>query len=105
MNADKGYIYWMDLVMQHYGESAFETIRHMNEQITELETVSGISVDNIIDLFKKGYRLEEPTDIMKEFEHQMGIIALEQENKELRRKNKKLRNRIFKLQFGYNRRK
>lgn len=100
MNEDNGYIYWMGLAMQHYGESAFERIRHMDEQITELETVSGLSVDNIIDLLKKGYRLEEPTDTMKEFENQMGIIALEQENKELRRKNKKLRRRISRMSFG-----
>lgn len=105
MNEDNGYIYWMGLAMQHYGESAFERIRHMDEQITELETVSGISVDNVIDLFKKGYRLKEPTDTMKEFEHQMGIIALEQENEELRRKNKRLREKLRQMQFGYNRRK
>ena len=100
MNEDNGYIYWMGLAMQHYGESAFERIRHMDEQITELETVSGLSVDNIIDLLKKGYRLEEPTDTMKEFENQMGIIALEQENAELIQENKKLRRRISRMLFG-----
>lgn len=100
MNADNGYIYWMGLAMQHYGESAFERIRHMDEQITELETVIGLSVDNIIELFKKGYRLEEPPDVSREFETQMEIIALEQENKELRRKNKKLRRRVSRMFFG-----
>lgn len=105
MNEDNGYIYWIGLAMQHYGESAFERIRNMDEQMTELETVSGLSVENIIELFKKGYRLEEPTDVMKEFEHQMGIIALEQENEELRRKNKRLREKLRQMQFGYNRRK
>ena len=100
MNADNGYIYWMGLAMQHYGESAFERIRHMDEQITELETVIGLSVDNIIELFKKGYRLEEPPDVSREFETQMEIIALQYENAALRRKNKKLRRRISRMLFG-----
>ena len=99
MNADNGYIYWMGLAMQHYGESAFERIRNMDEQITELKTVTGLSIDNIIELLKKGYRLEEPPDVSREFEMQMEIIALQQENANLRRKNKKLRRRISRMFF------
>ena len=100
MNADNGYIYWMGLAMQHYADIGVERIRRMDEQIAELETVSGLSVDNIIDLFKKGYRLEEPADTMKEFETQMGFIALQQENAVLRRKNKKLQRRVSRMFFG-----
>lgn len=100
MNADKGYIYWMGLAMKKENAMVIERIRHMDEQITELETVSGLSVDNIIDLFKKGYRLEEPPDVSREFETQMEIIALQYENAELRQKNKKLRRRISRMLFG-----
>lgn len=100
MNEDNGYIYWMGLEMQTYTDSAMEHLKRIYQQQSELETVSGISVDDIIDLFKKGHRLEEQTDIMKEFEHQMVIIALEQENKELRRKNKNLRRRVSRMLFG-----
>lgn len=100
MNEDNGYIYWMGLAIQHYGESAFERIRRMDEQITELETVTGLSVDNIIDLLKKGYRLEEPSDIRRGYETHMKIIALEQENSELRQENKNLRRRVSRMLFG-----
>lgn len=100
MNADNGYIYWMGLALKKENAMVIARIRRMDEQITELETVSGLSVDNIIELFKKGYRLEEPPDTMKEFETQMEIIALQQENANLRRKNKKLRRRISRMFFG-----
>lgn len=100
MNADNGYIYWMGLALKKENAMVIERIRHMDEQITELETVSGLSVDNIIDLFKKGYRMEEPSDASREFETQMEIIALQYENAELRRKNKKLRRRIRRMLFG-----
>ena len=55
MNADKGYIYWMDLVMQTYTDMAMERLKRIYHQQSELETISGLSVDNIIELFKKGY--------------------------------------------------
>lgn len=100
MNEDNGYIYWMGLAIQHYADMGVERIRRMDEQITELETVSELSVDNIIELFKKGYRLEKPSDVNREFETQMEIIALQYENAELRRKNKKLRRRISRMFFG-----
>lgn len=100
MNADNGYIYWMGLAMQPYTDMAMERLKRIYQQQSELETVTGLSVDNIIELFKKGYRLEEPSDTMKEFETQMEIIALQQENAVLRRKNKKLRRRISRMLFG-----
>lgn len=100
MNEDNGYIYWMGLAMQHYTDSAMEHLKRIYQQQSELETVSGLSVDNIIELFKKGYRLEEPSDVNREFETQMEIIALQYENAELRRKNKKLRRRISRMFFG-----
>ena len=100
MNADNGYIYWMGLAMQTYTDMAMERLNRIYQQQSELETVSGLSVDNIIDLFKKGYRLEEPPDVSREFETQMEIIALQYENAELRRKNKKLRRRISRMFFG-----
>lgn len=100
MNADNGYIYWMGLAMRHYADIGVERIRRMDEQIAELETVTGLSVDNIIDLFKKGYRLEDPPDVSREYETQMKIIALEQENAELRQENKNLRRRISRMFSG-----
>ncbi len=100
MNADNGYIYWMGLAMQPYTDMAMERLKRIYQQQSELETISGLSVDNIIELFKKGYRLEEPSDVSREFETQMEIIALQQENAVLRRKNKKLRRRISRRLFG-----
>ena len=100
MNADNGYIYWMGLVMQPYTDMAMERLKRIYQQQLELETVTGLSVDNIIELFKKGYRLEEPPDVSREFETQMEIIAFQQENANLRRKNKKLRRRISRMFFG-----
>lgn len=100
MNEDNGYIYWMGLAMQPYTDSAMEHLKRIYQQQSELETVSGLLVDNIIELFKKGYRLEEPSDVNREFETQMEIIALQYENAELRRKNKKLRRRISRMFFG-----
>lgn len=102
MNEDNGYIYWMGLAMQPYTDSAMEHLNRIYQQQSELETVTGLSVDNIIDLFKKGYRLEEPSDASREFETQMETIRLMQENSELRKKNKKLRRRINRMGFGGN---
>lgn len=96
MDKNNGFIEYMGIAVGKYAEMNIERFRQMDEQYAELEAVSGMPVAHIIELFKKGYRLEEPVDAMKDFENQMEMIRLMQENAELRKKNKKLRrNRYF----------
>lgn len=102
MDKDVGFIQWIGIAAGKCADMNIERIRRIDEQHTELEMVSGMSVDQIIELFKKGCRFEEPDYVMREYENQMEMIRLMQENAELRKKNKKLRRRINRLGFGGN---
>ena len=102
MEKINGFIECMGFAFKAYSNSIIEQTKLIYQQWAELEAVSGMSVDQIIELFKKGFRFEEPTDTMKEFENQMEMIRLMQENSELRKKNKKLRRRINRMGFGGN---
>lgn len=96
MEKNNGFIECMGFAWKEYSNSLIEQMKLIYQQWAELEAVSGMPVSQIIELFKNGFRFEEPTDMMKEFENQMEMIRLMQENAELRKKNKKLRrNRYF----------
>ena len=100
MDKNNGFIKCMDFAWAEYSNSFIESTKLIYRQLAELEAVSGMSVDQIIELFKKGCRFEEPDDVMREYENQMEMIRLMQENSELRKKNKKLRRRINRMGFG-----
>lgn len=102
MEKNNGFIECMGFAWKEYSNSIIEQTKLIYQQWAELEAVSGMSVDQIIELFKKGCRFEEPDDVMREYENQMEMIRLMQENSELRKKNKKLRRRINRLGFGGN---